>query len=80
MSERDLDAIARDQTIDILRRSAANGGFDGGSVKELKAALVEHIQAGGDLDYGLSIVNPSLSTFAPSIRLTLSLEMPKEAK
>jgi len=75
-----LDAIAREQTIDLLRRSAANGGFDGRSIKDLKAAVIEHIESGGSLNYGLSIVNPSLSTFAPSIRLTLSLEMPKEAK
>jgi hypothetical protein len=79
MEPSDRDQLARDQTIDILSRKGSGGGFGPSELKSLKDAVIEHLQRGGDLNYGLSLVNPSMNTFAPSIRLTLSLELPKEA-
>lgn len=78
MSERTDDQLARLQTLDILSAKSGQGGFGPKELKALKDAMVGHVNSGGDLNHSMSFVNSSLSTFAPSIRLTLSLELPKQ--
>lgn len=78
MDKAELDALARKQAIDILERTSDVGGFGPAGLKSLKATMRKHIIEGGSLNQSYSITIHSLSNFAPTIRLTLSIELPKE--